>query len=212
MCRSVIAWSHSNSMFSFCLFFFFWEGPILFSIVAAPIYIPTNSVSYYKILSKTCLIFIQLKILSNFVCDFPPLGSFSVVFSLSISHCLVHHLFSPVYLFTQQIFIDHLLWNARYCSRYLRGRVNKINIPIHTDMYFIIGSVTQSCATLCDRMDYTLPGSSVHGFLQARILEYISYSRGSFQPRDWTRVSCLAGRFFTIWATREAPYTEHVFY
>ena len=212
MRRSVIAWSHGNSMFSFV--FFFWEIPILFSIVAAPIYIPTNSVSYYKILSKACLIFIQLKILSNFVCDFSPLGSFSVVFSLAISHCLVHQLFSPVYLFIQQIFIDHLLWNARYCSRYLRDRVNKIYIPIHTDMYFIIGSVTQSCPTLCDRMDYTLPGSSVHGFLQARILEWvaISYSRGSFQPRDWTQVSCLAGRFFTIWATREAPYTEHVFY
>ena len=182
--------------------------------MAALIYIPTNNVSYYKILSKACLIFIKLKILSNFACDFPYLGSFSVVFSFSISHCLVHQLFSPVYLFIQQIYIDHLLWGARYCSRYLRGRVNKINIPIHTDVYFILVSITQSCPTLCNPVHCALPGSSVHGILQARILEWIaiSYSRWSFQPRDWTWVSYLAGRFFTIWATRGAPYTEHVFY
>ena len=52
-----------------------------------------------------------------------------------------------------------------------------------------------------DPMDYT-----VHGILQARILERvaISLSRGSSQPRDWTQVSCIAGGFFTSWATREA--------
>ena len=61
------------------------------------------------------------------------------------------------------------------------------------------------CPTLCDPMDCSLPGSSVHGILQARILERvaISSSRRSSQPRDWTQVSCSAGRFFTIWATRE---------
>ena len=50
------------------------------------------------------------------------------------------------------------------------------------------------------------PGSSVHGILQASILEWvaISYSTGSSQPRDQTQVSCIVGRFFTIWATREA--------
>ena len=53
-------------------------------------------------------------------------------------------------------------------------------------------------------MDCSPPGSSVHGILQARILEWvaISFSRGSSQPRDQTRVSCTAGRFFTDWATR----------
>ena len=52
-----------------------------------------------------------------------------------------------------------------------------------------------------------LPGSSVHGISQTRILEWvaISFSRGSSQPRDWTWVSHIAGRFFIIWATREAP-------
>ena len=66
--------------------------------------------------------------------------------------------------------------------------------------------VAQSCLTLCNPMDYSPGGSSVHGILQARILEWVAipFSRGSSRPRDRTRVSCIAGRFFTIWATREA--------
>ena len=54
-------------------------------------------------------------------------------------------------------------------------------------------------------MDCSPPGSSVHRILQARILEWaaISYSRGSSWPRDWTHVSCIAGVFFTVWATSE---------
>ena len=65
--------------------------------------------------------------------------------------------------------------------------------------------VAQSCPTLCDAMDCSPPVSSVHGILQARILEWvaISFSRGSSQPRD-TQVSCIAGRRFILWATREA--------
>ena len=60
--------------------------------------------------------------------------------------------------------------------------------------------VTQSCLTLFDPMDYSLPGSSIHGILQARIQEWVAilFSRGSFQPRHQTWVSCIAGRFFTI--------------
>ena len=63
--------------------------------------------------------------------------------------------------------------------------------------------VTQSCLTLCDSMDCSLPGSSVHGIFQARILEWvaISFSRGSSRPRDQTQVFCIAGRFFTIRTT-----------
>ena len=55
-------------------------------------------------------------------------------------------------------------------------------------------------------MDNSLPGSSIHGILQARILEWAatSFSRGSSQPRDQTQVSCIADRRFTIWAPREA--------
>ena len=64
----------------------------------------------------------------------------------------------------------------------------------------------QSCPTPCDPMDCSPPVSSVHGILQARILEWLAISscRGSSWPRDWTCfscVSCIAGRFFTCWAT-----------
>ena len=53
--------------------------------------------------------------------------------------------------------------------------------------------VTKSCPTLCDTMDCSLPGSSVHGLLQARILEWvaISFPRGSSQHRDGSQVSCI---------------------
>ena len=71
--------------------------------------------------------------------------------------------------------------------------------------------VAQSCplmttgSPLDDPMECSPPGSSVHGVLQARILECvaISFSRGSSQPRDWTWVSRIAGRRFIVWATRE---------
>ena len=64
--------------------------------------------------------------------------------------------------------------------------------------------ISQLCPTLCDPMDCSLPGSSVHRIFQARILEWvvISFSRRASQPRDWTQVSRVVGRRFTIWATR----------
>ena len=62
-------------------------------------------------------------------------------------------------------------------------------------------------------MDCSLPGSSVHGIIQVRILERvaISFSRGSSHPRNWTRVSCIAGRYFTDWAMREKSVALHYF-
>ena len=59
-------------------------------------------------------------------------------------------------------------------------------------------------------MDCSLPGSSVHGIFQAIVLEWIaiSFSRGSSQPRDRTRVSCIVDRRFTFWATREVQKEE----
>ena len=70
-----------------------------------------------------------------------------------------------------------------------------------------ISKVTQSCPTLCDPLDCSLLGSSTHGIFLARVLEWvaISFCRRSSQPRDWTRVSRIAGRRFTLWATGEAP-------
>ena len=65
----------------------------------------------------------------------------------------------------------------------------------------------KSCPALCNSIDCSPPGSFAHGISQARILEWvaISFSRGSSWPRNRTQVSCIAGRFFTNWATREAP-------
>ena len=113
----------------------------------------------------------------------------------------------------------------------------------------VLCSVSQSCSTLCDPMDCSPPGSSVHGdspgkntevgchaLLQGifptqgsnpglphcrwtlyhlshqeilRILEWVAYpfSKGSSWSRNWTRASCITGRFFTSWATREAPFS-----
>ena len=66
-----------------------------------------------------------------------------------------------------------------------------------------VSEVTQSCQTLCDRMDYSLPGSSIHGDFQGRTLEWAAISRGSSPLRDHTWVSSITGRFLTLWATRE---------
>ena len=65
--------------------------------------------------------------------------------------------------------------------------------------------VSQSCLTLWELMDYSPPGSSVLGILQTKILEWvvISFSRVSSWPRDQTQVTCIAGGFFSSWATRE---------
>ena len=71
---------------------------------------------------------------------------------------------------------------------------------------FLESEIAQSCLTLWDPMDCSLPGSSVHGIFQAIVLEWIaiSFSRGSSQPRDRTRVFCTVDRCLTIWATRGA--------
>ena len=65
--------------------------------------------------------------------------------------------------------------------------------------------VAQSCPTLCNPMDCSLPGSSVHGISQARILKWVAvpFSKGSSWYRDWTRISCIADRFFTMWTIKE---------
>ena len=64
--------------------------------------------------------------------------------------------------------------------------------------------------TLCDPMDCSLLGSSLHWILQVRLLEWVAmpFSRGSPQSRDWTCIFssiCMSGRLFPIWATRDAP-------
>ena len=102
------------------------------------------------------------------------------------------------------------IWAARKIRpKYVSSETIRIScspicgwLPWLTDW---LTEVAQSCTTLCDPMDCSLPGSSVPGILQAIVLEWIaiSFSRGSSQPRAWTRVSRIVDRRFTVWATRE---------
>ena len=73
----------------------------------------------------------------------------------------------------------------------------------HSNLEHALGWVAQLCPAVCNPMDCSPPGSSVHGILQAKILKWVamSSSRGPYQPRDWTHISHIADRFFTNWAT-----------
>ena len=79
----------------------------------------------------------------------------------------------------------------------------------------VLAKLPQSCLTLCNPMDCTLPGSSVHGILRARILEWvaISFSRGSSQPRDWTYISwfsCIGRQFLYHSKASSVQLLSHV--
>ena len=82
----------------------------------------------------------------------------------------------------------------------------------HYKTYKVKVLVAQLYLTLCNpkELDCSLPASSVHGILQERILEWVAipFSGESFWPRGWTQISCIAGGFFVIWATREAPLND----
>ena len=92
---------------------------------------------------------------------------------------------------THQIhfFCKYLHNQVVYCNSFLYYLVQKVKVLI-----------TWSCPTLCDPTECSPPGSSVHGILQERILEWvaISFPKGTSWPRDQTWVSCIAFRFFTI--------------
>ena len=71
-------------------------------------------------------------------------------------------------------------------------------------------SVAWSCPTLCDPMDHSPPGSSVHGILQSRILQCVAMTSpgGSSQPRGQTCISCVDRQILYHWSTWEAPFTR----
>ena len=82
--------------------------------------------------------------------------------------------------------------------------------PSYVYVYSFFAShylVAQSCPTLCDAMDCSLPGSSAHGIFQSRILEWVttSFFRGSPWSRNWTHISCIGKQILYHWAPREAP-------
>ena len=107
-------------------------------------------------------------------------------------------------------YVKDLLWYGLECGP--SWWISHVSLRRMCILLLLIykSEVAQLCPTLCHPMDCSPPGSSVHGILQARVLEWvaISSSRGTFQPRDRTQVSCVAGRRFTFWATREAPSVQ----
>ena len=97
-------------------------------------------------------------------------------------------------------FMDRGTWWATAHEITESDTIEQLTLEIYLTFLEVKWSeLAQSCPTLCDPMDCSPPGSSIHGILQARILEWvaISFSRGSSWPRDWAQVSCIAGRFFT---------------
>ena len=90
------------------------------------------------------------------------------------------------------------VWSSKTMQGFFRQR--KLSISSDSSGFLLHAKLFQLCPTLCDPMDYSPPGSSVHGILQVRMLEWVAilFFRGSSQLRDWTWVSHVAGRFFTI--------------
>ena len=108
-----------------------------------------------------------------------------------------------------QLFNQFCIITITGCCTKLKGQLDLSSLKVKVKSE---SEVAQSCPTLCDPMDSSPPGSSVHGILQARILEWvaISFSRGSSRPRDRTQASHIAGRHFNLWATREALNSNSV--
>ena len=108
----------------------------------------------------------------------------------------------------QSISWETLGWRKHKVESRLLGEISvtsvlQITLPLWQKVKW--SEITQSCPTLCEPMNCSLPGSSIHGIFQAIVLEgvAISFSRGSSTPRDWPRVFHIVDRRFTIWATRE---------
>ena len=95
------------------------------------------------------------------------------------------------------LFILSVLFSCLVLSKFRRGKKN----PETSEslIVYVYGATTKSCQTLCDPMDCSPPGFLVRGISQARMLEWIalSFSRGSSQPGDRTRIFCIGKQFFT---------------
>ena len=104
-------------------------------------------------------------------------------------------------------------WWFSTCANPNCTTVNNLTDPSFcTCTCVVVVLVAPLCLTLCNPMDCSPPGSSVHAILQARILEWVAMhsSRESSWPRDQIQVPCIAGRFFTIWATSWIHHFAHV--
>ena len=111
----------------------------------------------------------------------------------------------------QSILSYNINWSLNYISPcisflLLHSKLHKWAVWNNTHLLAVCVLIIQSCLTVCNPMDWSPPGSYVHGILQTKIMVWvaISSSRGSSQPKDWTSICHIVGRLFTVWATREA--------
>ena len=131
---------------------------------------------------------------------------------VSVEKSANHLMGVPVYVICHFSFVAFHIFISNFCQLdYCVSRgVPTWVYPLWVSLCFLtwftvsFSMLGKSHVRFCDPMDCSLPGSSVYGILQARTVEWvaISFSRVSSLPRNWTQVSCMAGRFFTNWATR----------
>ena len=143
-----------------------------------------------------CLVGQVLTPYSSFIIHHSPSYSFITGFSMVADFKIEIYIYIYIYLSQMDFYkleIENVILNRYQAPEQHGSRVSWKCKSLRSRL------------TLCDPVDCSPPGFSVLGILQARILEWfaISFSRRSSRPRDWTWVSCIAGRFFTVWATRE---------
>ena len=213
----------------------FWGISILFSIVAALIYILTNSTwgfTFVPILTSTYYLLCVCVFFNNRHSDrfevislwfwFPSLWWLViwVFFSMSLLAIGISSLGKRLFRFQSGFFLKNNVLMLSCMSFWYVLDINPLldmsfaNIFSHSlGSFFVLvilkeSEVAQWCLTLCDPMGCSLPGFSFHGIFQARIPEWvaISLSRKSSWPTDWTWVSCIVSRRFTVWATREVRW------
>ena len=101
---------------------------------------------------------------------------------------------------TKAIFHSELREEVFFFKKNSMIQQQRVFTQLYSYVYILLLCLAQSWPTLSDPMDCSPPGSSVHGILQARILEWVAilFSRGSSPPRDQAQHSCTGHRFFTI--------------
>ena len=178
------------------LFLIFWGTSLLFSIVSTPIYLHTSNIQGFPllhILTNTYLFDNPNK------CEVVSHRGFDLHFSAKWCWASFHVPVDRLFIFVQlQILCLFLNWT--FCFVLFFYRVVWVPCPLYN--------------LKVNEMDCSPTGSSAHGILQVRILEWVAFtfSRESSQPRDRSQIFCTVGRFFTIWATREAPLIRYMVY
>ena len=153
--------------------------------------------------------------LSIIICESTHVSANGIISSFFHSWVIFHfiyvpHLYSFICWWTFRLFAVLAIVNSSAMNIGVRVSFQVMFFSRYMPKSVITGScevkvlAAQSCLILCDPMDCSLPGSSVQGIFRGKNTGVIPFSKGSSWPRDRTRVSCIAGRFSTIWARREA--------